>query len=161
MHGDRQMGQMKLNKEQKTFALHCFCEWASLASNYDEPGRHVTAADIDHSALLERLLDGEKAFEYPPPKFNSYPYYDAALDKKFQIGKPMEFDDDDDSEYHGKLLIDGHTIWEWYDKDNKVVTHIVSGRQFQLTVEDDDQYWMQLIGKPFPYMYDDDPGIED
>jgi len=33
-------------------------------------------ADIDHSSLLERLLDGKEPLEVPPPLAFSYPWYD-------------------------------------------------------------------------------------
>lgn len=32
-------------------------------------------ADVDHSALLRRLLEGKEPLDEPPPKLYSYPVY--------------------------------------------------------------------------------------
>lgn len=36
---------------------------------------HQLIADIDHSALLNRLLNGKEPLPFPPPVQNSYPVY--------------------------------------------------------------------------------------
>ena len=45
------------------------------------------AADIDHSALLIRLLEGKKPLEKAPPKTFSYPNYQMIENGKYN---PLE-----------------------------------------------------------------------
>jgi hypothetical protein len=45
----------------------------------------ISAADIDHSALLRRLLDGERPFKYPPPRSFSYPWYEVMDGKEHSV----------------------------------------------------------------------------
>jgi hypothetical protein len=42
-----------------------------------------TDADIDHSALLRRLLNGEKIYKIPPPNRYSYPWYELIDNGQF------------------------------------------------------------------------------
>jgi len=41
-----------------------------------KPDDAQLCADIDHSALLARLLDGKEPLPAPPPRAFSYPWYD-------------------------------------------------------------------------------------
>jgi hypothetical protein len=146
------MGQVILSEEEQQFALDCFCEWAYIVENYSPPGRSVSSADIDHSSLLKRLLSGDRPFEFAPPKLYSYPCYELALGEKIQIEAPMRYS----AANHPDCLIIGQNhLWEWYDKNKKIVTHTPSKRQFQLTVETDGHF-LQLIGEPFEFMDDDE-----
>jgi len=52
-----------------------------------KPGDTQLCADIDHSALLVRLLDGKEPLPAPPPRANSYPWYDLIESGK---GEAME-----------------------------------------------------------------------
>lgn len=51
-------------------------KWYAVRERYIEG--NPSMADVGHSALLWRLLSGDEALEYPPPRSFSYPNYHAA-----------------------------------------------------------------------------------
>lgn len=63
--------------ESKEFVLNCVKDWLDIKKmenfRYRKTEYASTAADVDHSSLLSRLLDGEKIYKNPPPKSYSYP----------------------------------------------------------------------------------------
>ena len=75
----------KLSTKRVNWIIDMIGEWYAIReqSGLD---RDPTRADVDHSALLWRLLSGEKALRYPPPRSFSYPNYEAAEGNEF---KPM------------------------------------------------------------------------
>lgn len=77
-----------LTREQAYFARTQFRRWLQIKEqhekvNYPAQGgrrwktgeltRH--AADVDHSALLVRLLEGKEPLPEPPPLEHAYPVY--------------------------------------------------------------------------------------
>lgn len=50
-------------------------------------GHNPTSADADHSSLLRRLLSGEQAFSFVPPRRYSYPDYRLAAGEPVKIGE--------------------------------------------------------------------------
>jgi hypothetical protein len=52
--------------------LNCVRRWLRIRNAAGDP---QLIADIDHSALLERLLDGQEPLPEPPPRAYSYPWY--------------------------------------------------------------------------------------
>jgi len=77
-------------------------EWYSIREQYQQEGgvTYPSRADVEHSALLHRLLSGHKALEYPPPRSFSYPNYRAAEGREFRpmsvfftethLGRPID-----------------------------------------------------------------------
>lgn len=65
-----------------SFTLRCVGHWLSIRHQWPENGSgpvdHPTHPDVDHSALLDRLLSGDRPFKYPPPCVYSYPAYGLA-----------------------------------------------------------------------------------
>jgi hypothetical protein len=49
---------------------------AALANDPHGYGLGQIMADVDHSELLQRLLDGKEPLPAPPPLCSSYPWYD-------------------------------------------------------------------------------------
>lgn len=47
-----------------------------MENEYPAPGQLPSDADLWHSALLRRLLDGKMPLSTPPPLWNSYPWYE-------------------------------------------------------------------------------------
>ncbi len=74
---------MKLTEEQAYFARQQMSRWLRIRAQY--PDRHgpltdprvltQLGADVDHSALLFRLLRGREPLPEPPPKEHAYPVY--------------------------------------------------------------------------------------
>lgn len=75
-----------LSEAQARFALRQFSRWLRLKEEHERdfgrgekrwyPGelrRHIP--DVDHSALLFRLLRGREPLPEPPPLENGYPVY--------------------------------------------------------------------------------------
>jgi hypothetical protein len=53
--------------------LRCVKQWLEIKNR--RTLRETTAADVDHSALLRRLLAGKEPLPEPPPLKNGYPDY--------------------------------------------------------------------------------------
>jgi hypothetical protein len=60
--------------EQKRI-LDCVAKWLDIKNKYR--GDVTTGPDVQHSALLRRLLEGKEPLPEPPPLMNSYPDYNA------------------------------------------------------------------------------------
>jgi hypothetical protein len=69
--------KMTMTPEEKRVA-HAVVRWLQIKLQFEErydPLRGPTLADVDHSSLLQRLLDGKEPLPVPPPKQYSYPAY--------------------------------------------------------------------------------------
>lgn len=79
----------KLTSKRVDWIIARIEEWYSIREQYQQEGEvtHPSRSDVGHSALLWRLLSGEKALQYPPPRSFSYPNYNAAEGYE---DKPME-----------------------------------------------------------------------
>ena len=63
----------ELTKEQIGFAIKAMSRYIRILE--EQKKRSPTPADIDHSALLNRLLSGKEPLPEPPPLFFGYPAY--------------------------------------------------------------------------------------
>ena len=75
---------MRLTDEQAYFAMRQMSRWLRLRVQHesnlrirhpDPRGITQLAADVDHSALLLRLLRGREPLPEPPPLEHAYPLY--------------------------------------------------------------------------------------
>ena len=60
-------------------SIEAFFQWLKIceAQGYDLPmDRRSLKIRADHSALLERLLEGKEPLQEPPPRAFGYPWYD-------------------------------------------------------------------------------------
>ena len=68
------------------FALKCIKRWLEIREKFEDRakdrGFSQLRADIDHSALLHRLLEGKEPLPEPPPLKNSYPDYNSVEGEK-------------------------------------------------------------------------------
>lgn len=71
-----------INKDQIEDACKIFSEWARIK---EENGQSISAADIDHSSLLRRLLAGIPPHINPPPKRYGYPCWDLVEKDEVQV----------------------------------------------------------------------------
>jgi hypothetical protein len=72
----------RLSPETRYAVKHAMKEWIAVAQSEGyEPITEWRNAlnEIDHSALLDRLLSGKPAFAAKPPLRHSYPDYDAVV----------------------------------------------------------------------------------
>jgi len=74
-----------ITKKRVNWMVVRMSEWQRIREDngYGAP----SIADIEHSALLHRLLSGHSALEYPPPRSFSYPNYRVAEGHEYE---PME-----------------------------------------------------------------------
>lgn len=66
---------MSILTKEEIRVLGCVKRWLDIKNR--NRGDMITSADVDHSALLNRLLDGKEPLPEPPPLMNSYPDYNA------------------------------------------------------------------------------------
>lgn len=67
--------------EEARRVLACVKRWLTIRERWEDRSRPFTnglqlCADIDHSSLLQRLLDGKEPLPEPPPRAHSYPWYE-------------------------------------------------------------------------------------
>ena len=103
--------------------------------------------DMDHSALLGRLLDGKKLLAFPPPRAYSYPWYQLA-EKGHCLDLRIHFHALNDKNYVGIE----QTLWEILERIDER-TYIVKYREgcprYRLFHEDlsDPESWSLRIIK--------------
>jgi hypothetical protein len=71
-------------KPDEKHVAYSILEWIKVAREaYKKPDWLPANADVDHSALLMRILSGDKPQKNPPPTAFSYPWYDLFDDAPF------------------------------------------------------------------------------
>jgi hypothetical protein len=90
-----------LSVEQIEFVCHQVRKWMDIA---DLNSRGIGPTDVDHSALLRRLLSGKLAHPEPPPKRFGYPAWEL-----------VEFED--------RISIDQHEGYSWLDKEQQIIQY--------------------------------------
>jgi len=101
--------------------------WLEIRDRY---GHHLTTlsqlkADIDHSALLERLLSGREPFPEPPPRAFSYPWYELVEDGRSEALEAQLIEQDGGLFPKGTLIIDQApwVVLETLGPDSWIVTY--------------------------------------
>jgi hypothetical protein len=97
---------------------------------YEKENLPVNLPNIDHSSLLQRLLNGKPLLEKAPPKRFSYPAYELAEGKEVEI---HEISDLDPSWGYGPdrtVAIDQHIEWTWVDKEKGILKHLLSNELY-------------------------------
>lgn len=123
--------------------LRAVAEWLDILNEvgYGSP----TMADVDHSALLHRLLEGKDPLPEPPPRSMSYPWYEL-IEKGEDIADIHEFPPVEDGAEGGKFLAINQAVWDIVEK------------------QDDDHYTVRwaatgLICKVEPLEFDNGPNF--
>lgn len=115
-----------LTIEQCEFACKMVCKWMNVC---EDNNRGTSSADVDHSALLRRLLQGGKPHANPPPKRRSYPAWSLVEQEEIEIQDFYESDlGIEDKE---KIVVDQHREYEWVDKEKKIIKHTRLGIEYQ------------------------------
>lgn len=81
---DRRARLKRLSPETQYAVKAAFIEWVETAraAGYEPIARWDNfLAEVDHSALLQRLLQGKLPLPVPPPKRHAYPDYEAVEGK--------------------------------------------------------------------------------
>lgn len=121
-----------LDEEQVKFAIECFSEWAQLRGDslHDCPDFEQLSADIEHSSLLHRLLNGNLPLEDTPPLRYGYPDYALGRGEQVRIFELMTIEEGSDK---GMVIVDQCGDWRWSDRENGVLWHMPSGNLYQLS----------------------------
>lgn len=114
---------LTMNLEDKNFATKCMAEFIRIRMDND---RDTFPVDVDHSALLNYLLDGNRPFKNPPPKSYSYPDYKMAEGKEVLVELW-----EDKSLFEDRIVINQCKEWEWEDKEKRVLKHLPTGDLYQ------------------------------
>jgi hypothetical protein len=113
----------KLTDEQCEFACKMVVKWMNVC---EDNNRGTGAVDVDHSALLRRLLTGGKLHKNPPPKRMSYPAWELVEQEEIEIRQLYDYDIEP-----GRVIVDQHDEYEWVDKDKKIIKHTRLGIEYQ------------------------------
>ena len=109
-----------LSAEQIEFACRMMRQWLEICEHND---RTLTAASIDHSSLLRRLLSGKGALTSPPPLRFGYPAWELVESEEIEI---QEIKDTETG-----IEIDQHHGYSWIDYDNKTIQYDRLGLAYQ------------------------------
>lgn len=103
-----------MNQQEINFAIQCFSKYISIYKK--EKGKNPTEADIDHSALLNRLLSGKGAFPNPPPKMWGSPAYALFEGESVQIHEINFWA----LENEFNVVINQGIGWKWIEKNGDI-----------------------------------------
>lgn len=104
-------------------------EWLSLREEWGTPlNGNNFYVNADHSALLRRLLAGEKVFDEPPPLSHSYPNYglmERGWDEPLEVWTKIDVLGPD------AIVIDQHRwkILETIGEEEWIVTYLIPDRK--------------------------------
>lgn len=114
---------MNLTEEQIDFTIRCMSEWVRVKEFIGQGT--PSSADVDHSALLRRLLSGQPALEHAPPRSFSCPNYDLATGKEIGVYEFRELPSN-------KVCIDQDLRWEWVDREHNILKFTPSGELYDV-----------------------------
>jgi len=103
-----------MTPEERRIA-YAVVRWIALKTQFEsryDPLKGPTMADIDHSALLSRLLEGKEPLPVPPPKQFSYPAYHLVEADEPQYVLEVWFKDD------GREVVIEQSPWIIVSKTN-------------------------------------------
>lgn len=90
LNNGRRARLRRLSPDTRYAIKAAFIEWVQIAQAEGyEPitGWTNFLAEVDHSALLSRLLSGDRPFAEKPPTRHSYPDYDAVRPRREQLAR--------------------------------------------------------------------------
>jgi len=129
----------KLDQEQIGFIIKCICQWVRIREEEGHPP--VREPIVNHSALLRRLLNGQKPLTKPPPKTFSHPNYELGEGKLVEI---MTMIETNLPEIGDCIVIDHDACWMWYDKDKQILIYVPTQELYQLTIKDNKKYLQKI-----------------
>lgn len=112
--------------------IRCLLEWLEVRQQFEQGtenrlGFPQLLADVDHSALLARLLKGKSPLPAPPPTSHSYPWYGLVEEGSGELD-PIFVEGVSDSAETGRVRIcqsswtvlrrEGDTLIVRYDEAN-------------------------------------------
>lgn len=136
---------MNLTKDQIEFACKMFAKWTDICF---ENGRQPNSPNIDHSALLRRLLDGGQPHKNPPPTRNSYPGWSLIEDEEIEISTFYESNDG-----QNRLIIDQNRQYEWVDKEEKTLRYIPLNIIYRYSERETTPRWVRRGLNPEDHKY--------
>ena len=119
----------ELTNKQVEFAAQCMAQYLRVLE--DEGRGLARAVDVDHSALLRRILSGKKPLPQPPPKRYSYPCYSLGEGLETEIQDLRERDYGDGE----RVIVDQCSDWVWEDKDKGFLKHLPTGHLYRFWTE--------------------------
>lgn len=116
-------------KVPRTWSIQCLIDWLkvreeggySFPANADE-----FAAEVDHSALLRRLMEGKAPLPNPPPLSHSYPWYELVETGSAVPIEVWEADDRFNAGCDYKALVINQHPWRIIEKksnDDFLITY--------------------------------------
>ncbi len=121
-------GRIELTREQIGFAIKAMSSYTRILE--EQKKGSPTPADIDHSALLNRLLSGKEPFPEPPPLFYGYPCYELEEGEQVVVGSIFH------DRPNNRVAINQSRDWEpeteLGSENTGVVVHIPTGKKYLL-----------------------------
>lgn len=117
-----------LIKEQIGFAIKAMSKYIRILE--EQKKRSPTPADIDHSALLNRLLSGKEPLPEPPPLFYGYPCYGLEEGEQIVVGSLFH------DRSNNRVVINQNRDWEpeteLGSENTGVVVYVPTGKKYLL-----------------------------
>jgi len=120
--------------------IDLIAKWADVA------GGVVSVADIQHSALLYRLLSGKPLLPDPPPKAYSYPWYELAEGENCRAEQVHDIKLGD----HSGVSVEQHLGWSWEDDTKSVLIYKGVRYKWKPDLESEHSGWLQKIKETNP-----------
>lgn len=135
-----------LTPVQVADAQHAVYKWITTCK---ENGAKYEPVDVDHSALLRRLLSGGELHKNPPPLRFSYPAWEMVEDEIIPIIEMFE----GSGVNPGKVVVDQHGEYVWADKEKQIIKHERLGILYQYYEEEVTGKRLNKDNKPEDYKY--------
>lgn len=117
------------NIRVRPWSFECLVEWLKIR---EQEGRsfpqdvQAFVLELDHSALLQRLVSGKQPLPTAPPLSFAYPWYDLIEDGKAEPVEVWVGDKIANERHNARIIVINQSIWkiiEQFDEAEFVVTH--------------------------------------
>lgn len=105
---------IKSEKELKIEGIQAVRKWFEILNSLNrEPPSSYTQlmANLDHSALLQRIIENKTVYPIPPPRAYSYPCYEL-----FDNGIYYPYEVFEANEYLSNSIVIDQSIWKIEEK---------------------------------------------
>lgn len=121
------------------FACKAVSTWMKICN---ENNKGTSYIDVDHSALLRRILSGGSIHKFPPPKSYSYPDWSLVEKEEIEISGFHEYRLDENI-----VVVNQSPEYEWVDKEKNIIKHTRLGIEYQYFEKEVEYKNNKYVGK--------------
>jgi hypothetical protein len=117
-----------LTPDQIDFAIEAVGKWLSIK---EDNNLQTKNPDAKHSVLLHRLLTGQEALKYPPPRSFSNPNYSLGEGQPTRITHLRETENVDPLTLRNQVIVDQDDRWVWENDEKTILRFLPTGELYK------------------------------